>query len=175
MRPVRPVRATLPPFKRSAPASRRANVVDNERARERVSVIEEIQDLLLTTDNIDQFLSDVHGWPRVNSLSTPSAGSRCRESMARPRSPAATTAPRGVDELQYTAGDGPCLHAMREGVQVVIDDFADETRWPEYCIQATANGIRSSFSLPLPAAVLRPAATTHVTTRIRSLWQNTSV
>jgi hypothetical protein len=64
---------------------------------------------------------------------------------------------------------------MREGVQVVIDDFADETRWPEYCIQATANGIRSSFSLPLPAAVLRPAATTHVTTRIRSLWQNTSV
>lgn len=38
---------------------------------------------------------------------------------------------------------------MREGVQVVIDDFAAETRWPEYCIQATANGIRSSFSLPL--------------------------
>ena len=69
--------------------------------------------------------------------------------MARPRSPAATTAPRGVDELQYTAGDGPCLQAMREGFQVVIDDFAAETRWPEYCIQATANGIRSSFSLPL--------------------------
>jgi hypothetical protein len=33
--------------------------VDNERARERVSVIEEIPDLLLTTDSIDRFLSDV--------------------------------------------------------------------------------------------------------------------
>jgi GAF domain-containing protein len=123
--------------------------VDNERARERVSVIEEIQDLLLTTDSIDRFLSDV---ARLAAREL-AFDTFCGITLQGEQGPAtvASSDDRAarVDELQYTAGDGPCLQAMREGVQVVIDDFAAETRWPEYCIQATANGIRSSFSLPL--------------------------
>jgi hypothetical protein len=56
-----------------------------------------------------------------------------------------------VDGLQYELDDGPCLHAMRDGQVVRIDDTADKTRWPEFEAQAVAVGIRSCLALPLSA------------------------
>jgi GAF domain-containing protein len=56
-----------------------------------------------------------------------------------------------VDEVQYQLGDGPCLHAMRHGHQVRIDDTADAERWPAFEERAVALGVRSCLALPLIA------------------------
>ncbi len=56
-----------------------------------------------------------------------------------------------VDEAQYELDDGPCLHAMRDGHLVRIEDIAGQARWPEFEAQAAWHGIRSCLALPLRA------------------------
>jgi len=55
-----------------------------------------------------------------------------------------------LDEVQYGAGDGPCLQAAREGVVVQIVDNRTDDRWPDYVPAAVERGCLSSLSLPLP-------------------------
>jgi GAF domain-containing protein len=54
-----------------------------------------------------------------------------------------------VDEVQYGAGDGPCLQTLRTGKVVPVVDMATERRWGSYPAYAMAYGVRSSLSLPL--------------------------
>jgi GAF domain-containing protein len=54
-----------------------------------------------------------------------------------------------LDERQYAAGRGPCLHAAEHGHFVVIPDIVEESRWPEFVLMAAATGIGSSLSVPL--------------------------
>jgi transcriptional regulator with GAF, ATPase, and Fis domain len=56
-----------------------------------------------------------------------------------------------VDEVQYDLDDGPCLHAMRGGRMVRIEDTADKARWPEFEARAASHGLRSCLALPLQA------------------------
>jgi hypothetical protein len=62
-----------------------------------------------------------------------------------------------VDEIQYKLDDGPCLHAMRDGHAVRIEDTTRrkdtgvKARWPEFEAQAASHGIRSCLALPLTA------------------------
>jgi len=56
-----------------------------------------------------------------------------------------------VDEVQYELDDGPCLHAMRDGHLVHIEDTAEKAHWPEFEAQAAWHGIRSCLALPLNA------------------------
>jgi GAF domain-containing protein len=56
-----------------------------------------------------------------------------------------------IDEVQYKLDDGPCLHAMRSGDRVCIDDTAGQDRWPRFEAAAHARGIRSCLALPLIA------------------------
>jgi GAF domain-containing protein len=62
-----------------------------------------------------------------------------------------------VDQVQYQLDDGPCLHAMRGGHTVRIEDTthlkgtAVKARWPEFEAQAASHGIRSCLALPLTA------------------------
>jgi GAF domain-containing protein len=54
-----------------------------------------------------------------------------------------------VDEAQYAAGDGPCLHAYRTcSVQRVCTDEARQ-RYPEFARAAAKAGIRSFLAAPL--------------------------
>lgn len=57
-----------------------------------------------------------------------------------------------VDELQYEAGQGPCLETLRSGEVIVVDDYVDEDRWAGYPSHALAQGVRSSLSVPLAVA-----------------------
>jgi GAF domain-containing protein len=54
-----------------------------------------------------------------------------------------------VDEAQYAAGHGPCLHALRSGETVLVDNQLTETRWPTYSERAAAAGVGSSVAVPL--------------------------
>jgi len=55
-----------------------------------------------------------------------------------------------ADELQYERGYGPCMDAGRAGQILLIDDMRTDQRWPDYAQQATAHGVLSSLSVPLP-------------------------
>jgi GAF domain-containing protein len=58
---------------------------------------------------------------------------------------------RGIDERQYTSSEGPSLDAVRAGAAVHVPDLSAESRWPAFATAATAEGVRSSLSLPLAA------------------------
>jgi GAF domain-containing protein len=54
-----------------------------------------------------------------------------------------------IDRAQYTAGDGPCLHAFRTGEVVQVPTMGAETRWPLFVEAALQHGILSTLSLPV--------------------------
>ncbi|MFE9445248.1 GAF domain-containing protein [Streptomyces sp. NPDC006602] len=54
----------------------------------------------------------------------------------------AGTAATTLDEKQYGQDDGPCLHALRTGEELRINDMYEETRWDDYPTYATACGNR---------------------------------
>lgn len=54
-----------------------------------------------------------------------------------------------VEETQYEAGEGPCLHSMSTGQVVDIPDLAADGRWPDYRTHALALGLGSCFAVPL--------------------------
>ncbi len=57
---------------------------------------------------------------------------------------------RDCDEVQYGAGQGPCLHAASTGELVEVADTREETRWPHYMRHAAERGALGSLSVPLP-------------------------
>jgi GAF domain-containing protein len=65
---------------------------------------------------------------------------------------AASTGPLAtdLDERQYGAGHGPCLHAARTGELTEIPDTRADDRWPDYTPRAVEHGNLSSLSVPLP-------------------------
>jgi GAF domain-containing protein len=54
-----------------------------------------------------------------------------------------------VDEIQYRAGEGPCLEAMRANHIVEVTDLTGDDRWDGYRPRAIAHGVASSLSFPL--------------------------
>jgi GAF domain-containing protein len=73
-----------------------------------------------------------------------------RESVS---TPVATSEVVGaVDHAQYETGQGPCVHAAVEGIDVVrSDDLSEERRWPQFTPHALDLGIRSMLSFHLYA------------------------
>jgi GAF domain-containing protein len=55
-----------------------------------------------------------------------------------------------LDQVQYRLGDGPCLHAAREGRVAEIVDTRAGDLWPEFRRTAAERGCRSILSHPLP-------------------------
>ncbi|HWC40287.1 MAG TPA: GAF and ANTAR domain-containing protein [Acidimicrobiales bacterium] len=56
-----------------------------------------------------------------------------------------------VDAHQYQSDEGPCLNAIRTGVETRIGSMVDDTRWPRFRQLGADEGIRSCYSLPLLA------------------------
>jgi GAF domain-containing protein len=109
-----------------------------------------LQNALLSTENVEQFLHEL----AVLSTNLVADGLSCGMTLrqrGRPPATAACTDPLAsqADEIQYRTGDGPCLHAMHHAQVVRIDDLATHSRWPQFCRQAAALGIRSCLAVPL--------------------------
>ena len=113
--------------------------------------LKELHGALLSTESVEQFLHEM----AVLAARLVSGGLSCGMSMhpnGRPRTVACSDVVAArVDEVQYELDDGPCLHAMRDGHMVRIEDTADKARWPEFEAQAASHGIRSCLALPLSA------------------------
>jgi GAF domain-containing protein len=113
--------------------------------------LKELHGALLSTQSVEQFLHEM----AVLAARLVSGGSSCGMTL-RPNGRPVTVAcsddvAARVDEMQYGLDDGPCLHAMRDGRMVRIEDTAEKARWPEFEAQAAAHGIRSCLALPLSA------------------------
>ncbi len=54
-----------------------------------------------------------------------------------------------LEEHQYAADAGPCLHAARHRDTVLVADMRTESRWPAYTAQAVHVGVLGSLSVPL--------------------------
>ena len=55
-----------------------------------------------------------------------------------------------LDEVQFSKGAGPCMHAATSGELTEIPDTRIETRWADYSRRAAEEGNLSSLSVPLP-------------------------
>jgi GAF domain-containing protein len=111
----------------------------------------ELQDLLLGAESVEQFLHEMS----VLAAGLMGGGISCGITM-KPSGEPVTVAcsdqvAAWVDQLQYELDDGPCLHAMRGGEMVSIEDTTEKNRWPEFEAQAASHGIRSCLALPLNA------------------------
>ncbi len=58
-----------------------------------------------------------------------------------------------VDQSQYDADEGPCLHAMRSGTLVRVDVATSRARWPQFTTDAEQAGVRSFLAAPLGTGV----------------------
>jgi GAF domain-containing protein len=63
-----------------------------------------------------------------------------------------------LDDVQYDVDDGPCLHALRSGEVVLLQDTGRDRRWQAYCATAAGLGVCSSLSVPLGAQGHAPGA-----------------
>ena len=111
----------------------------------------EMQKALLGTQTLEQFLQELATLAARLVTDGVSCGMTMR-STGRPATVACSDPLASeIDEVQYRLGDGPCLHAMRSGDRVGIDDTAGQARWPRFEAAAHARGIRSCLALPLVA------------------------
>jgi transcriptional regulator with GAF, ATPase, and Fis domain len=54
-----------------------------------------------------------------------------------------------LDQLQYSLGEGPCLHAIAAEPVVMVEQAWRETRWPRFISGARELGLRSQMGLRL--------------------------
>ena len=109
-----------------------------------------LQDALLNTDSVEQFLHEL----AVLAARTAGDGMSCGMALrqrGRPAPVAACTDPLAseADRLQAQADDGPALRALRDARPQHVHDTATENRWPRFCRQAASLGVRSCYALPL--------------------------
>jgi GAF domain-containing protein len=57
-----------------------------------------------------------------------------------------------IDQVQYDAGEGPCLEAMRDEQVLSIGDTRDFGPWTAFRSAAAGHGVRSTVSFPLVVA-----------------------
>jgi len=124
-------------------------MADAEEPGDVAASIAEMQALLLGTETIQEFLTELAGLAVLAVGEGLSCGITLQPN-GRPLTVASTDALAAqVDEVQYGLDQGPCLHALRTGTLVSIQDLASDQRWAAYAATALQHGIRSSLSLPL--------------------------
>jgi len=109
----------------------------------------DLQELLLSTEDVEDFLQQLVGIAVTTIGGEISAG----VTVARDGHPATVVSSdvhaAQCDEVQYGHDEGPCLTAMRGRKVILVDDLAEEQRFGKYRPHAFALGVRSSLSLPL--------------------------
>jgi GAF domain-containing protein len=115
------------------------------------SAVAELQQLLLTTDDITGFLDQLTTLTVKVLPGEVSCGITLRRDHGATTVASSDSRANQVDEIQYGHDEGPCLRSLATGVPVVVDDLAQDDRWGSYRMPALGHGVRSSLSLPLRA------------------------
>ena len=109
----------------------------------------ELQQLLLTTAGIEQFLQRLADLAVTVLPDDPSCGITLRRDRKPLTVASSDTRAAQLDEVQYGHQQGPCLTSLDTGAVIVVDDLATDERWGEYQMPALGHGVRASLSLPL--------------------------
>lgn len=123
-------------------------MTDEEPGANLAEMVTRVQSLMLAVGSLRALLDEL-----VRTAASLVPGTSCGITVQR-EGEATTVASsdgraRSIDETQYSLSEGPCLHSLRTGELVAMDDVDAETRWPEYVEHARRQGLRSSVSLPL--------------------------
>jgi len=108
-----------------------------------------MQSLPLGPDDMESFLEKVAGLAAVAVAGELSCGITVRQDDSPMTVAASDERAALVDEVQYGAGEGPCLEAMVTGKVVHVRDQETDRRWEVYRSAALDRGVRCSLSLPL--------------------------
>jgi GAF domain-containing protein len=108
-----------------------------------------LQDALINTESVEQFLHELAVLAARLVGGDLSCGMTMRSNGQPVTVACSDPVAAQVDAVQYELGNGPCLHAMRDGHMVRIEDTTDKARWPEFERRAASHGIRSCLALPL--------------------------
>ena len=108
-----------------------------------------MQSLPLGRDDMESFLEKVAGLAAVAVAGELSCGITVRQDHSPSTVAASDERAALVDEVQYGAGEGPCLEAMETGKVVYVRDQETDRRWEAYRLAALDRGVRCSLSLPL--------------------------
>jgi GAF domain-containing protein len=111
------------------------------------AAVPELVSLLLTTRSLENFLTDLADAAAV-ALAV-SCGVTLRREQQPLTAASSDSLAAAVDEIQYGAGEGPCLQSLSTAEVVSVPDLLEEHRWDGYPAHALAHGVRSSLSLPL--------------------------
>lgn len=114
----------------------------------------QLQDLLLDTDTLNEFLTQVAVAAADNLrrglATTVSCGVTVRTHQRRATTLGTSDGfAAALDEVQYAHGEGPCLHALNTGEFVAMTDIAADQRWPRFSTVSAAQGAGSSMSFPM--------------------------
>ena len=111
--------------------------------------VAELQELLLATDTLQEFLGEVASRAAAEVSPGLSCGLTAR-SDGRPLTIASSDGYANMlDQLQYRLEQGPCLTTLHTG-KVVLDDGTDGgARWPLYRTRGEAAGLGVSLSVPV--------------------------
>lgn len=119
------------------------------RERDREHLVSSLQDLLLATEDVENFLKQLVDVAVATMRIKVSAGITLARD-GQPMTVASSDAEASrYDEVQYGHDTGPCLTSMRTGDVVLIEDLSEEERFGDYRAHALALGVRSALSLPL--------------------------
>lgn len=111
--------------------------------------VAEIARLLAAPDDLDETLQRVVDLA-IGYIDDCDGATMMLVRGGRVTTPASTsTDARGADLAQYRSGQGPCLTAMREHRQVVIEDIQTDDRWPQWRDEVTKLGWSSMIGLRL--------------------------
>lgn len=120
--------------------------------RFRDGTAEELQDLVLSCENVEEFLAEL-AQHSARGLSQAGREVICAVTVARPKKPAATGAgsQRALElqELQTAAGEGPCITAMSGERTVYVRDVTRDSRWPEFGQAASERAYAAVLVVPI--------------------------
>lgn len=115
-------------------------------------ILEALQKLSSLLDSEDAFERTLHTVVDLSVSTLPgcdSAGVTLRADGKDKTAAASDHYTLEIDKIQYESNEGPCLTALETGKVQQIVDVTEETRWPEFCRRASADGFRSGASFPL--------------------------
>lgn len=121
-------------------------------AQELVSIAEELQNLVLGSVDVGDFLFEL---AEYSSTLASAHGEQleCTITLFRRRRAltggGSSERARVLNEIQERMGEGPCLTALTEVQTVVVDDVATDHRWPRYAQELLKEGVRGVLAVPL--------------------------
>lgn len=117
-----------------------------------VSVAEQLQDLVLDSDDVGNFLRGLSEYSAAlagdGGVQTDCAVTLYRRNRALTGAGSSERA-KILNDIEERIGEGPCLTALDSGVTVLVREVAEDERWPEYTGALLAEGIHSVLAVPL--------------------------